>query len=42
MGRSQPQRSLAQRLLWFAALWCLGVASVAIVALILRLWLMHR
>ena len=40
MSRAQPPRSLVQRLLWFAALWCLGVASVALVALVLRLWLM--
>ena len=26
----------ARRLLWFAALWCLGVASVGAVALVLR------
>ena len=30
---------LAQRLLWFAALWLAGVGSVALVAFILRLWL---
>ena len=32
-------RSLAQRLLWFAALWLGGVGSVAIVAYGLRLWI---
>jgi len=30
---------LAQRLLWFVALWFGGVGSVAIVAYGLRLWL---
>jgi hypothetical protein len=33
---------LAQRLLWFAALWLLGVGSVALVSFGLRLWLMPR
>ncbi len=41
MPPMQPQRPLAQRLLWFAALWCLGVGTVAAVALILRLWLVR-
>ncbi len=36
------KRSLAQRLLWFVALWLLGVGSVAIVSLLLRLWLAPR
>ncbi|MCB1412644.1 MAG: DUF2474 family protein [Xanthobacteraceae bacterium] len=31
--------SLAKRLLWFAALWLLGVAAVAIVSCLLRLWI---
>ena len=35
------KRPLAQRLLWFVALWCLGVATVAMIAFILRLWLMQ-
>ena len=36
----QPKlRPLAQRLLWFAALWLGGVGTVAIVAYGLRLWL---
>jgi hypothetical protein len=35
----QPAPPLAQRLLWFAALWLAGVGSVALVAFILRLWL---
>jgi hypothetical protein len=39
MTARQPTTPLAQRLLWFAALWLAGVGSVAIVAFILRLWL---
>ncbi len=35
----QSQRPLAQRLLWFAALWLLGVGTVAVLSLGLRLWL---
>jgi hypothetical protein len=35
----QNPRPLAQRLLWFAALWLGGVGSVAVVAIALRLWL---
>jgi len=34
------RRILAQRLLWFAALWLLGVGSVALLSFGLRLWLM--
>ena len=35
-----PKRTpLAQRLLWFAALWLGGVDTVAIVSFGLRLWL---
>jgi hypothetical protein len=33
------QRSLVQRLLWFAALWLGGVGTVGIVAYGLRLWI---
>ena len=37
---SRPKtRSLAQRLLWFAALWLGGVGTVGIVAYGLRLWI---
>ncbi len=32
-------QSLAQRLLWFAVLWLVGVGAVAIVSFGLRLWL---
>jgi hypothetical protein len=39
MTAQQPTTSLAQRLVWFAALWLAGVGSVVIVAFILRLWL---
>ena len=35
----QKPRPLAQRLLWFAALWLGGVGAVAIVAFGLRLWI---
>ena len=38
MEGEQPTTPLAQRLLWFAALWLGGVGSVAIVAFVLRLW----
>ena len=40
--RQNPERSqrpLGQRLLWFAALWLLGVGTVAVLSLGLRLWL---
>jgi hypothetical protein len=30
---------MARRLAWFVALWAAGVASVALVAWILRLWI---
>ena len=35
----QSRRPLAYRLLWFAALWLLGVGTVAVLSLGLRLWL---
>jgi hypothetical protein len=35
----QNQRPLGQRLLWFVALWLLGVGTVAVLSLGLRLWL---
>jgi hypothetical protein len=39
-GSSDPNpRPLAQRLLWFAALWLGGVGTVSIVAFGLRLWI---
>jgi hypothetical protein len=39
-GSSDPNpRPLAQRLLWFAALWLGGIGTVSIVAFGLRLWI---
>jgi hypothetical protein len=35
----QHRRPLAQRLLWFGALWLGGVGTVSIVAYGLRLWI---
>jgi hypothetical protein len=35
----QNPRPLAQRLLWFLALWLGGVGAVALLSLGLRLWL---
>ncbi|MFO1109430.1 MAG: DUF2474 domain-containing protein [Bradyrhizobium sp.] len=34
-----PQRPLAQRLLWFAALWLAGVGTVALISFALKLWI---
>jgi hypothetical protein len=39
MPSKQNLRPLAQRLLWFAALWLGGVAAVGIVSYGLRLWI---
>lgn len=39
MAREESPRSLVQKLLWFVALWLLGVGTVAIVAYGLRLWI---
>ena len=39
---NENPRPLAQRLLWFAGLWLGGVGTVAVVALVLRLWLTPR
>jgi hypothetical protein len=36
---AQNKRPLAQRLLWFAALWLGGVGALTIVAYGLRLWI---
>jgi hypothetical protein len=38
----QKPRPLAQRLLWFAALWLGGVGTVTLVAFGLRLWIAPR
>jgi hypothetical protein len=35
----QKVRTLARRLLWFAALWLGGVGTVAIVSFGLKLWI---
>ena len=35
-------RSLAQKLMWFLALWLMGVGAVALLSLLLRLWLVER
>ena len=37
--RSDSERPLIQKLLWFVALWLFGVGTVAIVAYGLRLWI---
>jgi hypothetical protein len=39
VGTSPPQRPLAQRLLWFVALWLGGVGTVALISFALRLWI---
>ncbi|MEW6767089.1 MAG: DUF2474 domain-containing protein [Pseudomonadota bacterium] len=39
MTRGDSQRPLSQRLLWFVALWLLGVGTVTIVSYGLRLWI---
>ena len=39
MTTQEPRRPLAQRLLWFVALWVAGVGMLAVVAFILRLLL---
>jgi hypothetical protein len=39
MPAPSKTRPLAQRLLWFAALWLGGVGTVAIVSFGLRLWI---
>jgi hypothetical protein len=39
MREEQNQRPLAQRLLWFAALWLGGVGTVALISFGLRLWI---
>ena len=42
MANPQKLPSLAQRLLWFAALWLGGVGAVTLVSFGLRLWLAPR
>ncbi|UAJ09568.1 DUF2474 domain-containing protein [Polymorphobacter megasporae] len=36
---SAPESSTAKRLAWFVGLWVAGVATVAAVGLVIRLWL---
>jgi hypothetical protein len=42
MPEQQNPPPLAQRLLWFVALWLGGVGTVVIVAYGLRLWLVPK
>ncbi|MEZ5821918.1 MAG: DUF2474 domain-containing protein [Bradyrhizobium sp.] len=42
MQARPPQRPLAHRLLWFAALWLGGVGTVALVSLALKLWIASK
>lgn len=35
----QHPRPLIQKLMWFAALWLLGVGAVGLTAFVLRLWI---
>jgi hypothetical protein len=39
MPPDRNPRPLAQRLLWFAALWLGGVGTVALISFALRLWI---
>ena len=39
MAAEPGPRPLAQRLLWFAALWLSGVGTVAVISFALRLWI---
>jgi len=39
VGTSPPERPLAQRLLWFVALWLGGVGTVTLISYGLRLWI---
>ena len=39
MASRDTERPLAQRLVWFVALWLLGTGSVATLAYLLRLWI---
>lgn len=39
MTMRQHPRPLTQKLLWFAALWLLGLGAVSLIAFILRLWI---
>jgi hypothetical protein len=37
--RQQQPGSLPQRLLWFVGLWAAGVATTALVGLVIKFWL---
>jgi hypothetical protein len=37
--REPPQTPLTRRLIWFVALWLLGVGAVTLVSFLLRLWI---
>ena len=39
MDDRPPERPLAQRLLWFAALWLAGVGAVGLISWGLKLWI---
>ena len=39
MASQETPRPLAQRLLWFAALWLAGVGTVTLLSYGLRLWI---
>lgn len=34
-----PRRTTASRLVWFVALWLLGVGATGVIALVIRTWL---
>jgi hypothetical protein len=44
LSASHPQKPtpFGRRLLWFVALWGLGVGAVALVSLLLRFWIGTR
>jgi hypothetical protein len=42
MPPDRNPRQLAQRLLWFAALWLGGVGAVGLIALALQFWIAPR
>jgi hypothetical protein len=42
MPPDRNPRPLAQRLLWFAALWLSSVGAMALIALALQLWITPR
>ena len=39
MAADPGPRPLAQRLLWFVALWLAGVGAVGLLSLVLHLWI---